>query len=117
MIFGIASSDSKELPAALTALTIFGILPGIAGYIMYSNSRKKITELEYESRERLILTLAEENKGILNPQILAKLTDLSVKQSRNLLDRLVINSSAVSEVNENGYVEYHFETLKRKITR
>ena len=86
--------------------------PLVFGMYLYRKAQKMIKDDFIITSENTTLSLAEKYGGILSQAQLAKDTNLTLAQAKEILDNLTLQGIASAEVNDNGYVEYHFNSLK-----
>lgn len=104
-LFDAANPDRMSLVAGMT---IFGIVPLLGGILLFRKVKKSEKDTNLEFTERMILSLASKNKGILTAFHVAENTTLNSEEAKNILDQYVIKGHARIEVNDNGGIEYHF---------
>ncbi|MBE2190318.1 MAG: hypothetical protein KGZ71_03355 [Desulfobulbaceae bacterium] len=104
-LFDAANPDRMSLVAGMT---IFGIVPLLGGLLLFRKVKKSEKDTNLEFTERMILSLASKNKGILTAFHVAENTTLNSEEAKNILDQYVIKGHARIEVNDNGGIEYHF---------
>ncbi|MBX3043342.1 MAG: hypothetical protein KIT33_13555 [Candidatus Kapabacteria bacterium] len=96
----------------LGSLILFGPPLAIGLYLLIAGN-KKLKKSQLNDRENLVLTMAAQNNGILTQAGLAKGTVLTIADSGFLLSEMVTKGIASVEVDDNGVIEYHFQSLKR----
>ncbi len=104
-LFDAANPDKMSLVAGMT---IFGVVPLLGGMLLFRKVKKAEKDTNIEFTERMILSLASKNKGILTAFHLAENTTLNLEEAKQTLDQYVIKGHARIEVNDNGGIEYHF---------
>jgi hypothetical protein len=113
LIFGIVAGIFMVdgIDVILGSLIISGA-PLIIGTYLFLNARKKSIHDTAIMKERTTLELASSKGGILTQAFLAQNSDFSLAESGAILNDLTIKGVANVEVNEDGVVEYHFNSLK-----
>lgn len=114
MLFGLlgaATSLNQGMDILLGSILLFGT-PFTIGLYLFFGSSKSINKLVTNDLENTVLNLAESNKGILTQAFLAKNTSLTLVECGNLLNEMTIKGIAQVEVDNNGVIEYHFNSLK-----
>lgn len=107
-LVGIIMPESDhELSMASTAF-LMGLVPALICTIVLFRIQKKLRGRMDEATERMILNLAKSQKGILTVGLLSANTNLSMSQSKELLNKMVINGAASADSNSNGAIEYVF---------
>ena len=113
-LFGVISSAT--MVDGMNLLLGFMILfapPLALGLYLLISSEKKIKKIQMDEKENLVLNLAVKNKGILTQVSLAKSTKLTLNESGAILNEMTTKGIAQVDVNENGVIEYHFNSLKK----
>jgi hypothetical protein len=104
-LFDAANTDKFAL---IAGMTIFGVFPLLGGLLLFRNVKRNEKNTNFEFIERMILSLASKNNGILTAFHVAENTTLNSEEAKNILDQYVIKGHALMEVNEFGSIEYHF---------
>ncbi|PKL85948.1 MAG: hypothetical protein CVV22_05290 [Ignavibacteriae bacterium HGW-Ignavibacteriae-1] len=104
-LFDATNPDKMSLVAGMT---IFGVVPLLGGMLLFWKTKKAEKDTHLEFTERMILSLASKNNGILTAFLLAENTTFNLEEAMQTLDQFVIKGHARIEVNDNGGIEYHF---------
>lgn len=113
-LFGVIGSATMVEGMNLFLGTLILFAPPFAmGLYLLISSEKKIKKIQMDEKENLVLNLAVKNKGILTQANLAKSTKLSLNESGAILNEMTTKGIAQVDVNENGVIEYHFNSLKK----
>lgn len=110
MIAGsVISTEDLGSPVETAALVmLLGIVPVILGfYLVWAPLRRRKRRL-HEAMERRLLDLAEASGGMVLPANVARATDLTLAESRALLDEMVVQGYCQSDL-EGGQVVYYFQ--------
>lgn len=116
-LFGLlasATSVDQGVDILLGSILLFGSPFAIGLYLFFSSS-SSIKKMLKNDIENTILDLAEKNKGILTQAFLAKNTTLTLAECGNLLNEMTIKGIAQVDVDNNGVIEYHFNSLKNNL--
>lgn len=115
IIFVLGSIGAMTEGAGLLASSIVAILGGgipiYAGYKLIQYAKKQVPALQASSYEHDVLKLAAAKKGRLTQTDLAINLNLSIEESRKILENMAVRNIADSEVNEFGSVVYVFRDL------
>jgi hypothetical protein len=113
-LFGVVSSATMVGGMQLFLGSMILFAPPLAvGIYMIKSSVKKIRIIQTDEKENLVLNLASKNRGILTQANLAKSTKLTLSESGLILNEMTTKGIAQVEVNDNGVIEYHFNSLKK----
>jgi len=113
LIFGIVAGIFMVdgINVILGSLLISGA-PLIIGTYLFINARNKSKHNTAIIKEKIALEIASSKSGILTQAVLAQNSDFSLTESGQILNDLTIKGVANVEVNDDGVVEYHFNSLK-----
>ena len=109
----LVTGDTETDTGILIGLLVFFIGIALAsGYVAYSKlgaDRKQ--KLSPEERERTLLQLAKQNKGILTIAQVATESELTIKESKEQLESLSLAGVCEVGFDEEGAVMYTFKGL------
>ena len=71
------------------------------------------SEIKKDSLERVILKTAKHNQGLVTPSEVALESGLSIDQSKQALEKLVVTGHADIRVNKNGAMVYFFQEFSK----
>jgi predicted transcriptional regulator len=80
-------------------------------HVQDGEARIVTPKYEKESPERIILTLAKENKGVLTVSEVALAADIPIEKAKNYLDNLVSKGFAELRVRQSGTLVYTLPDL------
>lgn len=112
MVINVSNGKSTILEGLLGGL-VLGCLPGVGGFFMWKSARKNARKFLMEKYERQILNLAAENEGHLTPTELALKTNLSLKESKKVLETMHLESLAELKISDNGVIVFYFRELDK----
>lgn len=75
-----------------------------SGYI--EKEQKEPKEMSRSDKERKVLQIAKKNSGKITPALLALETDMTLKESEDILDELAKQGYLQLEVYDSGSIEY-----------
>jgi len=107
---GIASifdHDPKAPDAALGGF-MFGIPTLLGGFLLWRSAYKKSKDALEQYYEELIFNHVKIKDGIVNSIEVGLAANIPKLKAEQLLNEMVIKGTALTQVNDNGFVEYVF---------
>lgn len=105
-----STNESGTSPMAEMALVFFfSILPVALGVWIFWRARKRSQLRRAKSMEKKILTLAGQNSGVLSVHDVALKTQLSLKESKKMLEDLFAEGWCGIDMDDAGQVVYIFK--------
>ncbi len=112
-VINVTDGTSEDsLTGDLAALLILGICPVAFGLFLCLRMKRNAFRRKAEALENRILKLAKDNKGVLTVQRLALKTELSLPQSKKVLEDYFTKGYCQIAMSDEGVVVYHFGGLK-----
>ena len=112
----LVSGDPDTETGTLIGLLMFFLGVGCAsGYLAYVNFRSQpaqpTKQLSAEQKERIILQLAQENGGTLTVARVAAASEMTIQESKSMLEALSLEGVCEVSFAEDGSVHYTFKGL------
>ena len=101
---------SPQTKASSVALIVcLGLLPAIAGVLLFRHTQAAAAERALEAREQLVLQVASAHQGVLTVAQVAMATGMSLEQAEAVLDRMHHKSFNDKELLDSGEMVYKFQ--------
>lgn len=107
-IFSIFDSSNPDANSASLGGFIMGFPALLGGFLLWRRSYKKSKENYDLYFEELIFHLAKSKDGVLNVIEVGMEINLPKQKVEQLLNEMVVKGTAITQVNDNGFVEYVF---------
>lgn len=112
MLGNISNGTYKLIDGLLGGLAVGGI-PALGGFFLWRSSRLGQRKFLMNKYERQILEAAAQNGGHLTPTELAMKTDLTLKESKKVLETMQIEGYAELKISSNGSILFYFRELDK----
>lgn len=107
-IFSIFDSANPNANSASLGGFIMGVPALLGGFLLWRKSYKKSKENYDQYFEELIFSFAKSKNGVVNAVEVSMEIDVPKAKAEQLLNEMVIKGTAVTQINNNGFVEYAF---------
>lgn len=107
-VFSIFDSYNPDAASASLGGFIMGVPTLLGGFLIWKRSYKKAKENYDQYFEELIFSVAKSKNGILNAIEVGMEINVPKAKAEQLLNEMVIKGTAITQVNDNGFVEYAF---------
>lgn len=114
IIFMAIFEDDPERSNTIGGGFILGVIPLITGLLLWRGSRNGERKFLMSKYEREILQAASQNGGHLTPTELAMKTDLSLKESKKVLETMQIEGYCELKISSNGSILFYFRELDKE---
>lgn len=112
-IFG----DDPERGSIIGGGFILGVIPLITGLLLFRGTRNGERKFLMNKYEREILQAASQNGGHLTPTELAMKTDLSLKESKKVLETMQIEGYCELKISPNAAIVFYFRELDKGLDK
>ncbi|WP_375558906.1 hypothetical protein ACE193_14330 [Bernardetia sp. OM2101] len=113
VMLGNINNGRNELIDGLLGGFALGGIPALAGFFLWRASRIGQRKFLMNKYERQILEAASQNGGHLTPTELAMKTDLSLKESKKILETMQIEGYSELKISANGAIVFYFRELDK----
>ncbi|MBN1409806.1 MAG: hypothetical protein JW969_03110 [Spirochaetales bacterium] len=109
-IFGFFAFSMRSWMFVLPVLilAVFPMIDGIKKLVNRKKIRAELNQTEGASNEKVILTVAKGNHGIVTPTLVALHSDISIDQADKLLQDMAKKGYAEMKVRDSGKIVYEF---------
>lgn len=107
-IFSLFDSKNAQSSSAALGGFLFGLPTLFGGYLLWKRAYKKSKEALTQYLEEIIFGFAKSNNGRINAIEFGMEANLPKAKAEELLNDMVIKGNAITQVNDNGFVEYVF---------
>ena len=114
VIFVAIFGDDPDRNKTILGGIILGAIPLLTGLLLWRTSRNGERKFLMNKYERQILELAFQNGGHLTPTELAMKTDLTLKESKKVLESMQIEDYAELKISSNGAIVFYFRELDKE---
>ncbi|WP_338761703.1 hypothetical protein WAF17_16015 [Bernardetia sp. ABR2-2B] len=112
-MLGTISEGTTELVNGLLGSLALGVIPAGLGFFLWRASRIGQRKFLMNKYERQILEVASQNGGHLTPTELAMKTDLSLKESKKVLETMQLEGYSELKISPNGSIMFYFRELDK----
>ena len=112
-IFG----DDPERGSIIGGGFILGVVPLLTGLLLWRGSRNGERKFLMNKYERQILEAASQNNGHLTPTELAMKTDLTLSESKKVLQTMQLESYCELKISSNGSIVFYFRELDKGLDK
>lgn len=116
MLSNISTGQNEFLDGLLGGFAI-GVIPALGGFFLWRTSRIGERKFLMNKYERQILEAASQNNGHLTPTELAMKTDLTLKESKKVLETMQIESYCELKISPNGSILFYFRELDKGLDK
>lgn len=113
VIFVAIFGDDPDRDKTILGGIILGVIPLLTGLLLWRTSRNGERKFLMNKYERQILELAFKNEGHLTPAELAMKTDLTLKESKKVLETMQIEDYAELKISPSGAIVFYFRELDK----
>jgi len=116
LLMAIGSLFTSELraeaPVFLLGMLFYGIIPMSFGYYFRKRFLKAETDYKRMLVQRMMITLAKQNKGIVKISDVVLNLEISYEEAKALMDDASLAGMATAEVDEDGFIYYSFPEFR-----
>lgn len=105
---GVIVEPTDDFVSFIIGIIFIGVIPLIVGYLIRRNVRKNISKQTSMAMNHGVLRLAKNRGGILTETEVSLNLRIPLRESKRLLEALVISGYCTVDVNNNGIIEYRF---------
>jgi len=108
VIQDLISPNGHSLPGGTGMAAVFFFITAIGGFGLSFYTLRKKKHRAQQRAERRILNIIAEKKGRITPEEVAMVTEMTVNEARQELDRLCVEGAGELQVTESGQTSYVF---------
>ncbi|PIY13089.1 MAG: hypothetical protein COZ18_00560 [Flexibacter sp. CG_4_10_14_3_um_filter_32_15] len=112
MLSNISTGRNELIDGLLGGFALGGI-PALGGFFLWRASRMGQRKFLMNKYERQILEAASQNGGHLTPTELAMKTDLTLQESKKVLETMQLEGYAELKISSNGSILFYFRELDK----
>lgn len=112
MLGNISNGTYGIIDGLLGGLAVGGV-PALGGFFLWRSSRLGQRKFLMNKYEQQIFQAASQNKGHLTPTELAMKTDLTLQESKKVLETMQIEGYAELKISANGSILFYFRELDK----
>jgi apolipoprotein N-acyltransferase len=116
IFIGIFGND-PERDSIIAGGFMLGVLPLLGGILLFRSSRNGERKFLLNKYEQEIFKIASQNGGHLTPTELAMKTDLSLKESKKVLETMQIEGYCELKISPNAAIIFYFRELDKGLDK
>lgn len=117
VIFMAIFGDDPQRSSIIGGGFMLGVVPLIVGILLWRGSRNGERKFLMNNYEQQIFKIASQNAGHLTPTELAMKTDLSISESKKVLETMQIESYCELKISSSGSILYYFRELDKGLNK